>query len=102
MVRHRRGRLQRAAILQIGGDPGRAETVVADRRPDPGRRRAPAHPRAGVGVGQGGTAYSLSAERDRSEEQTIAVLAQYATLHLGGVINQSSRAYVRTRSGQYG
>ena len=54
MVRHRRGRFQRAAIFQIGGDPGRAETVVADRRPDLGSRRAPAHHREGIGLRQGG------------------------------------------------
>lgn len=56
MVRHRRGRLQGATVLQIGGDPGRAETVIADRRADPGRRRAPAHHRERIGLGQGGIA----------------------------------------------
>jgi DNA invertase Pin-like site-specific DNA recombinase len=56
MVRHRRGRLQGAAVLQIGGDPGRAERMVADRRADLGRRRAPTHHRERIGLGQGGIA----------------------------------------------
>src|SRR3546814_8996992 len=59
MVRHRRGRLQRAAVLQVSGNPGRAERMVADRRADLGRHRASAHHRERIGLGQG-----------RSEEHT--------------------------------
>ena len=42
MVRHLRRLLQRPAVLQIRGDPGRAENVIAELGRDAGRRRAPA------------------------------------------------------------
>src|SRR3546814_12144584 len=84
LVRHRRGRLQRAAVFQIGGDPGRAERMVADRRPDLGRARAPAHHRERIGLGEGGLASSLSAARDRAEQRPLAILAQLAAADLGG------------------
>jgi hypothetical protein len=44
MVRHRGGFFQCAAILEIGGDPGRPEAVVAELGGDAGRRGAPAAP----------------------------------------------------------
>jgi hypothetical protein len=46
--RHFLGMLERAAIGEIGGDPGRAEGVIADRRRDAGRGRAPADHEPGV------------------------------------------------------
>jgi hypothetical protein len=38
VVCHRRGLFESAAVLEIGGDPGCAETVVAELGFDPGRR----------------------------------------------------------------
>ena len=52
VVRHRRGLFERAAIFQIGGDAGRAERVVADRRGDAGRERAAPHHRIRVRLRQ--------------------------------------------------
>jgi hypothetical protein len=40
MVRHRRGLFQRAAVFEIGGDPGRPEAVVAEFGFDAGCRAA--------------------------------------------------------------
>ena len=41
---------KRAAIAEIGGNAGRAKSVVADRRDDAGRRGAPADHAPGVGL----------------------------------------------------
>ena len=41
---------KRAAIAEIGGDPGRAKRVVADRGMNAGRRRSPADHAPGVGL----------------------------------------------------
>lgn len=50
MVGHGRRLFQRAAVLEIGGDPRGPDAVIADRRLDPGRRRpAPDH-RIGIGL----------------------------------------------------
>src|SRR6516225_11184002 len=43
MRRHLAGLLQRAPVLEVGGDPGAAEGVVADLRCDAGRPGATAH-----------------------------------------------------------
>ncbi len=51
MIGHRRGVLQRAAVLQVGRDPVRAESVVADPRADPDRLGAAPHHGVGVGLG---------------------------------------------------
>ena len=44
------GLLQRPAVLKIGRDTGRPETVVADPRLDPGLHGAPANHLVGVGM----------------------------------------------------
>jgi len=56
MISHCGSSLQRATILRICRDPGRSERVIADRRPDLGRDRAPAYHRKGIDLGQGGIA----------------------------------------------
>jgi len=48
VVRHRRGRFEMAAALQVGGDPGGAEGVVADRRLDAGGQRGEPFTRPGL------------------------------------------------------
>src|SRR5580693_8606988 len=48
VVRHRGGLLERAAVLEIGRDARRPETVVAELGDDASRRRAPADHRIGV------------------------------------------------------
>jgi len=53
MVRHLRGALQRAAVLQIGGDARGTKDVVADACGDASGFRAPLNHRVGVGLGQG-------------------------------------------------
>ena len=80
MVRHLRGALQRAAVLQIGGDARGAKGVVADARGDPGGFRAPLNHRVGVGLRQGGAgelpdraAVSLEQKRLRLLRQPRAV-----------------------------
>ena len=53
MIGHRSGLFQRAAVLEIGGDAGGAEGVVADLRLDPGGAGAAADHLIGIGLGQG-------------------------------------------------
>ena len=53
MVRHRRRLFQCAAALELGRDPGRPETVVADLRRNAGRLAASLHHIVGMPVGQG-------------------------------------------------
>jgi hypothetical protein len=48
MVRHRGGLFERAAVLQIGRDPGRPEAVIAELGSDAGRRPTPADHCIGV------------------------------------------------------
>jgi hypothetical protein len=50
MRRHRLGVFERAAVGEIGRDPGRPETVIADRRHDAGGFGAPAHHGPGIGL----------------------------------------------------
>jgi hypothetical protein len=47
---HRLRMLKRAAVAEIGGDAGRAECVVADRRVDASRNSAPTESCAGVSL----------------------------------------------------
>jgi hypothetical protein len=54
MVRHAGRLLERAAVFQVGGDPGRAEAVIADLCANAGRGGAPSDHEVGVGLGQGG------------------------------------------------
>jgi hypothetical protein len=51
--RHRGGVFERAAVLQIRRDAGRAEGVIADLRLDAGAGGAPAHHGVDVGLGAG-------------------------------------------------
>ena len=53
VVRHRGSFFQSAAILEVGGDPGRAKRVIADLCLNPGRPCAPADHSVGVRLGQG-------------------------------------------------
>jgi integrase len=50
--RHRRGLLQRAAVLEIRRYPSRSEAVIAELGFDPGRRGAPTDHRVGVRLRQ--------------------------------------------------
>src|ERR1700730_19048430 len=52
VVRHRRGLFQRAAVLEVGGDPCCPTTVGAEFGGDAGRRGAPADHRIGVRLRQ--------------------------------------------------
>ena len=49
LLRH----FQLAAVLQTGGDTGRAEAVIADPRFDPGRLRPAANDAVGVPLEEG-------------------------------------------------
>jgi len=48
VVCHRRCLFERAAVLEVRGDPGRAEAVIAELGADPGRSRSPADLRIGI------------------------------------------------------
>ena len=74
MVGHGRGLLQRAAVLEIGRDAGGAKAVIADLGLDPGRRRAPANHRVGVGLGQGSAGELAGAAADGAEERPLGIV----------------------------
>jgi hypothetical protein len=59
---HRLRVLERAAIAEIGGDPGRAKRVISDRRVNAGRNRAPARQASAWDIG------ASSARRRRSAQ----------------------------------
>jgi len=67
MVRHRGGLFEGAAVLEIGGDPGRPEAVIAELGCDPGRRGAPADHRVGVRLRQHRAGELASAAPDRPD-----------------------------------
>jgi len=67
MVSHRRGLFERAAVLQVGGDPGRSKTVVPELCVDPGRGGAPTDHGIGVGLRQHGARENAGAAPDRAE-----------------------------------
>src|SRR5205085_1679620 len=54
MIRHCGRLLERSSVFQVGRDPGRPETVIAELRCDPGRHGAPADHRIGVRLRQHG------------------------------------------------
>lgn len=51
MIGHDRGILQRATIFQIGRNPCRPKTVIANLRFDVGRGSSPGDHRIGIGLG---------------------------------------------------
>lgn len=62
------GVFQRAAVLEVGGHPGRAETVVADAGCDPGGLRAAACHGVGVGMAERRLAEVLGFAADGAEQ----------------------------------
>ena len=82
MVRHLRRLLQRAAVLQIRGDPGGAEAVIADLGHDAGRRRAASDHRIGVGLGQGRCGELVGTATDGAEQRSLGVRADPGLLDI--------------------
>ena len=87
MVRHRSCFFQRAAVLEIGGDPRRPETVVAELGGDAGRRRAPADHRIGVCLRQHGAGELAGAAADRAEQRPLGITAY---LKNGGTLEKAA------------
>ena len=80
MVRHRGGLFERAAVLQVGRDPGRPEGVIADLRLDAGRRGAPADHGVGVRLGQGGRGQRVRPAADRAEQRPLGIAGEPAAV----------------------
>src|ERR1700730_17331588 len=76
MVRHRRSLFEGAAVLEIGGDPGRPEAVIAELGFNPSRRRAPTDHRIGVRLRQHGARELAGASADRAEQRPLGIVAQ--------------------------
>jgi hypothetical protein len=76
MVRHRGSLFKGAAILEIGGNSRRPETVIAELGCDAGRRRAAADHRIGVRLRQHGAGELASAAPDRAEQRPLGIAAQ--------------------------
>jgi hypothetical protein len=62
VVRHRGSFFESAAVLEVGGDPGRAKRVIADLCLDTGRSRAAADHRVGVRLWEGGCRQTFNRE----------------------------------------
>jgi hypothetical protein len=76
--------LERAALGEVGGDPGGTECVAADFRRDAGRRGAPADHPPGVGlahrfVGEHGAVVAARG----TEEEVLAVLGDAGRVDIG-------------------
>jgi len=76
--------LERASVREIGGDPGRAERVTADRFGDAGGHSAPADHPPGIwpGHGLGGKHLSVVTPR-RAEQPSFAVLGDAGRIDIG-------------------
>jgi hypothetical protein len=83
VIGYDRRALQRAAVLQIGGDPGCAERMVADPGRDPRRGRATPHHLIGAGLGQRGAAQPPRPAHDRAEQRPSGVPRQIAAVDIG-------------------
>ncbi len=75
MVRHAGGLFERADVLEIGGDAGGAEAVVADLGRDARDQGAPPYHRIGIGLGQGDEAgtHTDTPERARVSSRAIPI-----------------------------
>jgi hypothetical protein len=74
VVRHGSGLFERPAVLQIGGDAGRAEAVIPDFRRNTGGDRAPPDHGIGIGLGQGGQGELARASAYRAKQQALRVI----------------------------
>ena len=75
VVRHGGGVLERASILQVGGNSCCPEAVIADPRADASGDRPPLYHDVGIGLGQGGAAELPSASANRPEEPSFRIRA---------------------------
>ena len=83
MVRHGGGLFERAAVLEIGRDPGRPERVVADLRLDVGRRRAAADHGVGIGLGQRRRRQRVRAAADCPKQRPLRIGHEPAAVDVG-------------------
>ena len=83
MVGHGSRILERAAILEVGRNPGGPEAVVADPGADASRERAPLHHEIGIGLGQGSAAQPPSAATNGPEQRPLRVLVDPSLLQIG-------------------
>lgn len=74
MVRHGSGLFERPAVLQIGGDAGRAEAVIPDFCRNTGGYRASPDHRIGIGLGQGGQGKLARASAYRAKQQGLRIV----------------------------
>ncbi len=87
VVRHLRGLLQRAAVLQIRGDAGRPEAVVAEPGGDASRSGTPADHGISVGLGQGRACErSPRVAPNGAEQRPLGILGEARTLDVGGEV----------------
>jgi hypothetical protein len=73
VISHGRCVLQRAAVFQIGSNPGRAERVVTNLRVEAGRNRSARHHRVSIGLGQGGGAKVPRAALNGAKQRPLAL-----------------------------
>jgi hypothetical protein len=84
MRSHRLGVLKRAAVAEIGSDPGRAERVIADRRHDAGGRCAAADHAPGIRLRHGLLGqHGCVVPRAGAEEKSLAILGDTGGIDVG-------------------
>jgi len=83
VVGHGGGLFERAAVLEVGGDPGRAKREVADLGRDAGRSRAPTDHRVGVCLGQGRRRQRVGASADRPKQRPLRIAREPAAVDIG-------------------
>lgn len=77
------GAFERTAVLEVGGDAGGPEGVVADLRGDVGRLGPPLHHRIGVGGGEGGPGQFGRPTPDRPKQRPVAVPGDAGPIQVG-------------------
>ena len=82
MVRHRRGLFERAAVLEISGDPRSPETVVAELGGDAGGSRTPTDHCIGVRLWQRPACQLVGAAPDRAEQRLLGIIPQACTVEI--------------------
>src|ERR1700747_3608712 len=86
MVRHRRSLLQRSAVLEVGGDAGLPETVIAELGTNAGSDRATADHRIGVRLRRHRAGELAGDAPDRVGKWPFRTAGQACAVEIGGEV----------------
>lgn len=83
VVRHSSRLLERAAVLEMGGDPRGPERMIANLGVDAGSRRTAPDHRIGIGLGQGRARKPIGAVPYRAEQRPLVISADAGRIDVG-------------------